>query len=584
MSKNIIAVLLLLLVGSFKHADAGPVASDDWYQKALESLDAEVVEWNEKLEMFQPPEFLSLLGTLDMCAVMRKTFGFFHLLASSEKQEWRFARALNYMFHEVRMDFWFAAVVLFSAALTYCNQQRVGVVRRLEYDEFRTELDNHHTYVSLQVEYEEWMSPMFLLYVERLNVLMAKACEVWSLQASAFIDAYGFRLEIEGRMRLKSASQAVKRSVKQHNGLANYYSIIAHGIPWPKFTADMDILSDRLKTITIDDVAEPREYLKNMAQARLNGLPAWIATNSMPPVNEMSNLYIMAMVKRHQVCVESISKELDLYSSWHDKQLELVEQREGWMSFVFWFRGRVEDDPETSALLHWDIQREMEKLHMDLSSAETLLRQYEIALEERYEAIRTVSLEFKGIVEREFQKVQQGIWQEESSEFSMSPAQLQSDLGSIFNLLRTSDYSWEMFMLPPRPGMELETLEVGAKVHYIMASHLCRHSGNSGQFLHVTDELPGDFSVLCEAYNDAVVHRHGEGCFPNRETYDWEAPTARVGRADSGSSGHFNTFTGDNHVGSSDGGFPGSSRNSLSRDGAGRRGSRRAGSSKSIGH
>ncbi|TPX52446.1 hypothetical protein SeMB42_g01432 [Synchytrium endobioticum] len=528
MSKNIIAVLLLLLVGSFKHADAGPVASDDWYQKALESLDAEVVEWNEKLEMFQPPEFLSLLGTLDMCAVMRKTFGFFHLLASSEKQEWRFARALNYMFHEVRMDFWFAAVVLFSAALTYCNQQRVGVVRRLEYDEFRTELDNHHTYVSLQVEYEEWMSPMFLLYVERLNVLMAKACEVWSLQASAFIDAYGFRLEGEDLIQLQSASKALDLRVTEHYSLANYYSIIAHGIPWPEFTAVMDALRDRSAPDNNDVVANVRAYLKHMARTRLNGLPAWIATNSMAPVNEMSNLYIMAMVKRHKVYVESMKKELGLYSSWHDKQLELMKKRERRMSSLLRFKS-----PEISALLHWDIQREMEKLHMDLSSAETLLRQYEIALEERYEAIRTVSLEFKSIVEGEFQKVQQGIWQEESSEFSMSPAQLQSDLGSIFNLLRTSDYSWEMFMLPPRPGMELEALEVGAKVHYIMASHLCRHSGNSGQFLHVTDELPGDFSVLCEAYNDAVVHRHGEGCFPNRETYDWEAPTAGVGRADS---------------------------------------------------
>ncbi|TPX51048.1 hypothetical protein SeLEV6574_g00523 [Synchytrium endobioticum] len=432
MSKNIIAVLLLLLVGSFIHADTHAVL-DGKLMSQLMVLDLRVLMWTGRLDISNGPGFS------------------------------------DYMESQVLLK---DAEVTKTLNLMSCYG--VQVVPRLEQHLLDTEQWALKAFTVARVEYEQWMSPIFLLYVEKLNVLLAKACQFWSAQAYAFLTADSLDLTAAERKQLALASEAVEKSVKQHNGLANYYSIIAHGIPWPKFTEDMDILSDRLKTITIDDVAEPREYLKNMAQARLNGLPAWIATNSMAPVNEMSNLYIMAMVKRYQVYVESINKELDLYRPWYDKLSKLMKKRERWMSSLLRFRSPVEDDPETSAL-HWDIQREMEKLHMDLSSAETFLRQYEIALEERYEAIRTVSLEFKGIVEGEFQKVQQGIWQEESSEFSMSPAQLQSDLGYIFNLLRTSDYSWEMFMLPPRPGMELEALEVGAKVHYIMASHLYRH-------------------------------------------------------------------------------------------------------------
>ncbi|TPX36057.1 hypothetical protein SeLEV6574_g08120, partial [Synchytrium endobioticum] len=409
MSKNIIAMLLLLLVGSFKHADAAgsPAAPDNWYPKALESLDAKVVKWNKKREMSQRPEVFTLLGTLVMREDVKQADGAVNRFHATENEAWQVAETLSDMLH-------------------YGGD----VITHLEYREFSTVVYNHHTYVSSQVGYEEWMSPMFLLYVERLNVLMAKACEVWSLQASAFIDAYGFRLEGEDLIQLQSASKALDLRVTEHYSLANYYSIIAHGIPWPEFTAVMDALRDRSAPDNNDVVANVRAYLKHMARTRLNGLPAWIATNSMAPVNEMSNLYIMAMVKRHKVYVESMKKELGLYSSWHDKQLELMKKRERRMSSLLRFKS-----PEISALLHWDIQREMEKLHMDLSSAETLLRQYEIALEERYEAIRTVSLEFKSIVEGEFQKVQQGIWQEESSEFSMSPAQLQSDLGYIFNLL-----------------------------------------------------------------------------------------------------------------------------------------------------
>ncbi|TPX51764.1 hypothetical protein SeMB42_g01816 [Synchytrium endobioticum] len=395
MSTNIIAVLLLLLVGSFKHADAAgcPAAPDNWYPKALESLDAEVVEWNGNLGSL----------TNDSHMDHRDLFRF----QEKEGEEREVARALNYL-----------------------SCQEDGMLRRLEYEVYHQYIDQHNAYISSQVEYDEWMSPLFLLYVKKLNVLLAKSCQVWSAQAYAFRTADGLDLTAAERKQLELASEAAEKRATEHYGLANYYSIIAHGIPWPNFMAEMNTPSVRLETIT--------------------------------------------------VCV--------------------------------------------------------------------------------------------AIVEREFQKVQQGIWQEE-----------QSDLERTFNLLRTSDYSWEMFMLPPRPGMELEVLEVGAKVYYIMASHLYRHSENSGQFRHVTDELRGVFPVLCEAYNDAIERLHGERCFPNRETYDWEAPTARVGRADSGS-GHFNTFTGDNHVGSSAPGSPGSSRNSLSHDGAGRRDSRGAGSSKSIGH
>ncbi|TPX49361.1 hypothetical protein SeLEV6574_g01535 [Synchytrium endobioticum] len=303
----------------------------------------------------------------------------------------------------------------------------------------------------------------------------------------------------------------------------------------------MDILSDTAAPIDGDDVAEAPEYLKNMAQARLNGLPAWIATNSMPPVNEMNNLYIMAMLKRHKVCVESMKKELGLYRRLRDKQKETKQKKTpGLCCFLC---HSDEDDLETSPSSRSEIQTQIEKLESDLTSTETLVRQYKAALDDRYDAIKTVDPEFKALVEHEFQKVNKGKSGKMGPEFRFDPAQLQSHLGSTFNLLKSSDYSWEMFMLPPQRNMEPEVLEIGAKVHKVMRYHLWRHKDSRflGALRPVAEPMEQIVSLLQTGYESMVRSLHEDGASPDSTMYQSEAPYTRDDSSESGGS-RFNRF------------------------------------------
>ncbi|TPX47961.1 hypothetical protein SeLEV6574_g02329 [Synchytrium endobioticum] len=350
MSKNIIAVLLLLLAGSFKHVYASEEA---FYQKAMKYLDKKMVEWSEKLEMSKRPDYAaSLLGSLANSDEVKETLKLMSLHGSE---------------------------VLFHLEKSILDSEQLG----------------EGGFFFALVPYQESMSPMFLLYAEKQNVLLEKACQVWSAQATAFLTADSLVLTPTEQKYLVLALDAVEGREKIHHKCAKHYSDVAQNIPWSKFREVMNALSERLTTITVD-VAKPHEYLRNMANTRLHGLPRWIATSSIPPVKEMSIWYILAMVQRHEVCVQSIQKELDLYHHLLDEGMETKQRKK---PGLWCFRSHCdEDDFETSARIRRAIETQIVKLKSDLISTDNLLHQYEAALDERYDAerscIKTVSSEF----------------------------------------------------------------------------------------------------------------------------------------------------------------------------------------------
>ncbi|TPX36058.1 hypothetical protein SeLEV6574_g08121 [Synchytrium endobioticum] len=165
MSKNIIAVLLLLLAGSFIHADADDVESDDWYQQELKSLDVQLVKWNKKLEMSQRPEFFTLLGTL----VMRK---------DTETSETLSGVVRNVMVTDETRNV--------AMTLNDMMQRGAQVVFHYERSIVDTEQRGLDVFTVARVEYEEWMSPIFLLYVEYVGHELqteARSCLITSLPA-----------------------------------------------------------------------------------------------------------------------------------------------------------------------------------------------------------------------------------------------------------------------------------------------------------------------------------------------------------------------------------------------------------------